>query len=88
MKPRSGVRFAGRDKLAHLIGDGEVVQRLGRGVADRRHRAVIQAGDGITDRNQTATLTLHDLFSHLPQTKEVFWFYESPSLFIRRCVYS
>ena len=24
-----GVRFAGRDKLVHLIGLGEVVQRLG-----------------------------------------------------------
>ena len=29
-----GVRFAGLDKLVHLIGLGEVVQRLGRGFAD------------------------------------------------------
>ena len=30
---RIGVRFAGLDKLVHLIGLGEVVLRLGRGVA-------------------------------------------------------
>ena len=28
-----GVRFAGRDKLIHLISLGEVVQRLGRGMS-------------------------------------------------------
>ena len=61
-----GVRFAGRSKLIHLIGAGEVVPRLGRVVADRRH--VIQTGDGITDRNQPAALTMHALFSHVPQT--------------------
>ena len=61
-----GVRFAGPDKLVHLIGKGEAAPRLGRGVADRRH--VIQAGDGITDRNQPAALTMHALFSHVPQT--------------------
>ena len=46
-----GGRFAGRDKLVHLVGLGEVVERLGRGVADRLHRAV-QIGDDFTDRNQ------------------------------------
>ena len=30
-----GVRFAGRDKLVHLIEAGEVVHRLGRGFAER-----------------------------------------------------
>ena len=34
-----GVRFAGRDKLVHLVGLGEVVACLGRGVADRLDRA-------------------------------------------------
>ena len=43
-----GVRFAGRNKLIHLIEAGEVVQRLGR---------------GFTDGNQLAALTLHGLYS-------------------------
>ena len=30
-----GVRFAGPDELAHLIGNGEASPRLGRGFADR-----------------------------------------------------
>ena len=33
-----GVRFAGVDKQVHLIGLGERVPRLGRGVADRLYR--------------------------------------------------
>ena len=33
-----GVRFAGPDKLIHLVEAGEVVQRLGRGFADLFHR--------------------------------------------------
>ena len=37
MEAQIGVRFAGRDKLIHLIGLGEVVARLGRSVADRLH---------------------------------------------------
>ena len=57
-----GVRFAGRDKLVHLIGLSEVVHRLGRGVADRLQRA-IQIGQGFTDGNQLAALTLHGLYS-------------------------
>ena len=43
----------------YLIGNGEVVPRLGRSVAERRHQHVIQAGVGFTDRNQLAALTLH-----------------------------
>ena len=34
-----GVRFAGADKLVHLIGKGEVVPRLGRGVVGCLDRA-------------------------------------------------
>ena len=64
-----GVRFAGADKLVHLIGLGEVVPRLGRGFADRLDRAA-HTGEGITDRNQPAALTLHGLFSHVPQTRQ------------------
>ena len=64
-----GVRFAGRDKLVHLIGLGEVVARLGRSFADRLDRPV-QIGDDFTDRNQLAALTLHALFSHVPQTRQ------------------
>ena len=76
MKPRSASRFAGRDKLVHLVGLGEVVARLGRGVADRLDRPV-QIGDDFTDRNQLAALTLHGLFSHVPQTRPAGY---SPSL--------
>ena len=39
-----------------------MVQRLGRGVADRFHRTA-QIGQGITDRNQLAALTLHGFYS-------------------------
>ena len=63
------VRFAGRHQLVHLIGNGEVVPRLGGCFAERRHQYVIQAGDNFTDRNQLAALTLHGLFSHAPQTR-------------------
>ena len=42
-----GVRFAGRNKLVHLVGLGEVVPRLGRGGVDRLHRP-IQATGGFT----------------------------------------
>ena len=61
----SGVRFAGRDKLVHLVGLGEVVERLGRGVADRLDRPV-QVGDDLTDRNQLPALTLHGFYSPMP----------------------
>ena len=33
--------------------------RLGRVVADRRQRAVIQAGDDLADRNQAVSFQLH-----------------------------
>ncbi len=64
------VRFVGADKLVHLIGKGEGVPRLGRSFADRRHQHVIQAGDGISDRNQLAAFTLHGLFFHVHQTRQ------------------
>ena len=64
-----GVRFAGRNKLIHLIGLGEVVARLGRSFAECLHRPV-QAAGGFPDGNQLTTLTLHDLFSHAPQTRQ------------------
>ena len=65
-----GVRFAGRDKLVHLIGLGEVVARLGRSVAERRHRPA-QIRESFSNGNQLAVaLTLHALFSHVPQTKQ------------------
>ena len=41
----------------HLVGLGEVVQRLRRGVAEFFHRSV-QIGQGITDGNQTGTRAL------------------------------
>ena len=70
MKPRDrGSVFAGRDKLVHLIGLGEVVQRLGRGFTDRLDRTG-QIGQGFPDGNQPVALTLHALFSHVPQTRQ------------------
>ena len=62
-------RFAGPDKLVHLIGLGEVVARRWRGFAERLDRAG-QIGQGFPDGNQFATLTLRALFSHVPQTKQ------------------
>ena len=53
-----GVRFAGRNKLVHLVEAGEVVQRLRRGVADRLHRPV-QTRYDFRNGNQAAVLTLH-----------------------------
>ena len=67
LKTEIGVRFAGRDMLVHLIGLGEVVQRLGRGFAERLHRPV-QAAEDFPDRDQAALFTLYGLFSHVPQT--------------------
>ena len=51
-------RFAGRDKLIHLVGQGEVMPRLGRSGGDRHHRPV-QFGERITDWNQAGLFTLH-----------------------------
>ena len=54
----------------HLIGKGEVVPRLGRRFTDRFHRAA-HTGEGITDRNQLATLTLHGFtFPQNPDSPE------------------
>ncbi len=50
-----GVRFAGPDKLIHLIGLGEVVPHLGRGVAERRHR-LVQATEGFPKWEATHVL--------------------------------
>ena len=47
-----------RDKLVDFIEAGEVVPRLGRSVADRRHRSV-QLADDFTDRNQTVFTLMH-----------------------------
>ena len=47
-----------REWLVHLVGLGEVVERLGRGVADRGHRPV-QAGDDFLNRNQLGAFRLH-----------------------------
>ena len=69
LKTEIGVRFAGRDKLVHLIGLGEVVARLGRSFAERFHRTA-QIGQGFTDRNQAVSFTRHALFSHVPQTRQ------------------
>ena len=64
----SRVRFAGPDKLVYLVGLGEVVQRLGAWRRGSTSRAA-HTGEGITDGNQLAALTLHALFSHVPQTR-------------------
>ena len=64
-----GVRFAGDDKLVYLIGAGEVVNCLGRSVAEHLHRST-QAAERFPDGNQPGALTLRALFSHVPQTKQ------------------
>ena len=54
-----GVRFAGRDKLVYLIGNGEASPRRWWGFAERLDGAA-QIGEGITDGNQPAvSFTLH-----------------------------
>ena len=68
MKTAIWGRFAGPDKPVYLIGHGEAPPRRWWGFAERRH--VIQAGDDLADRNQLAALTLHGLFSHVPQTRQ------------------
>ena len=55
-----GFRFAGSHKLVHLVGLGEVVQRLGRGFADRLDRAV-QIGQGFPNGNQPVSFARHGL---------------------------
>ena len=56
-----GVRFAGRDKLVHLIGAGEVALCRGRGY--ERLGGTGQVGQGFGNGNQLAALTLHSLVS-------------------------
>ena len=72
MKPMIGVRFAGPDKLIHLVEAGEVVQRLGRSVAERRHRPA-QIREGFSNGNQLAALTLHGSLSHDGRTPPGYW---------------
>ena len=55
----------GGGDLVHL---DQVVNCLGRGFADRLHRSV-QAGESLTDQNQSVLFTLHALFSHAGQTR-------------------
>ena len=57
-----GVRFAGRDKLVHLIGEGEASPRRWWGFAERLDRAG-QIGDDCSNGNQLAALTLHGFYS-------------------------
>ena len=54
MKPRSGVRFAGRDKLVHLIGEGEAPLRRWWGFAERLDGTGQAVDEGFSDRNQLA----------------------------------
>ena len=61
--------FAGGGELVHLIEAGEVVQRLGRGFADRLDRAG-QIGQGFADGNQAVSLTLHSFIIPCPSGKE------------------
>ena len=63
------VRFAGRDKLVYLIGEGEAPPRRWWGFAERLDGAA-QIGQGFPDGNQPVALTLHALFSHASQTRQ------------------
>ena len=65
IKTRSGSASLAETQLVYLIGEGEASTRRGRGFADRLDGAA-HTGEGITDRNQLATL--HALFSYAPQT--------------------
>ena len=53
-----GVRFAGPDKLVHLVGLGEAPPRRWWGFAERLDGAA-HTGQGITDRNQAVSFRLH-----------------------------
>ena len=68
MKPRSGSASLAVTSWSTWSAWVKLVQRLGRGVADRFHRTA-QIGQGFTDRNQLAALTLYGSFSHVPQTR-------------------
>ena len=62
-----GVRFAGPDKLVHLIAEGEAPPRRWWGFAERLDRAG-QINDDFSNGNQLAALTLHYGFI-LPQPR-------------------
>ena len=55
-------------KLVHLIGKGETPTRRRRGFAERLAGAG-QIGQGFTDRNQAAALTLHGFILPCPSDK-------------------
>ena len=59
------VRFTGPNKLVHLIGLGEMVCRLARGVAERLHRLAAPS-EGFPNRNQPVSLTRHGPHSLMP----------------------
>ena len=66
MKPMSGSASPASIKLVHLIEAGEVVNRLGRGVAELFHRPV-QIRHGFLDGNQAVPFARHAFFSHVPR---------------------
>ena len=55
---RDIIRFAGPDKLVHLIGNGEAPPRRWWGFAERLDGAA-QIGQGFGNGNQLAAFTLH-----------------------------
>ena len=68
MKPMIGVRFAGlRQVWFYLIGEGEAppLRRCVRVSRIAWHQPA-QAGEGFTDRNQLAALTLHGFILPCP----------------------
>ena len=68
--------FRSREATTHRVYLNEVDTPLARFWALPLDRPV-QIGDDFTDRNQLAALTLHALFSHVPQTRPAGY---SPSL--------
>ena len=69
-EPQISVRFAGPDKLVHLIEAGEVAPRLGWRLPERRYRPV-QAGEDFSSGNQVIPFTPYSLsFSHAPPTRQ------------------
>ena len=52
MNPRIGVRLARVNELVDLVETGEVVQRLGRTIAERFHRDARQAKGNVADGNK------------------------------------
>ena len=56
-------------QLVHLIEAGEVPPRLGRGVDAERLDRTGQIGQGFTDGNQLAALTMHGYILPCPADK-------------------